>query len=93
MKPDGQFKVEPGESGKIVVRLLGLQPIRSQLRLSLGQGIDLKLSDFRPLKRRLGADMILAYAVRNDAKKGPRDLHVQQGVSRFAISPTVFVVP
>ena len=91
LDPDKLFKVNPGEEGKLFVRLLGLRPIQSLLRMSLGQGIDLKLLEYRSLKRQLGADLVLQYAVGNSAKEGPRDLRIQQGGAKFAISPAIFV--
>jgi hypothetical protein len=61
------------------------------MRMSLGQGIKVAVSEVAPLKRELGADMVIVYSVDRDAAEGPRDLRLQQGGAHFAITPAVFV--
>ena len=69
--------VTPGRAGKIIFHITGARPTIGQMRISLGQGVSVKVSEIKDTKRTLGAIVTVMFTVDKGAKNGSRDLKVQ----------------
>jgi hypothetical protein len=73
-KPVATLKVKPGVTGKLSVVVDNAWLSRARLTAALGAGITTKIESITPASTGFRSTLVLAYAVKKDAKPGPRDL-------------------
>ena len=69
----------PGRSYRTTVTVLNARPQANEIRLSMGPGIQTRVSRVTPRRDRLGVNLSVSYRVERDAEPGPRNLKVQFG--------------
>ncbi|MBU0728761.1 MAG: VWA domain-containing protein [Proteobacteria bacterium] len=84
------FKIAPGKSGKFVFKVVNLPTFASQLRVSLGQGVEVTVEETKPDQGGQGdspgQSYLLRFTVDKEATHGTRDLKVQFGGTIMAMA-------
>lgn len=93
LDPASPLKLRPGDTGQMVVQLLGFVPSRAQLRVGLGRSVKARIDEVRPLGNDAGATIKLSYAVAKDAGVGARTLRLQQGATQLRRLAAISVTP
>lgn len=83
-KLEDVLRITPGKSGQFEFKIVNLRALISQLRVSLGQGVDVTVEEKKPAQddqeeEALSQSYILHFTVHKEAKHGTRDLKVQFG--------------
>ena len=95
VKPRKFIKVNPGETGRFIIKVVNARPLFGQLRVSLGSGVNVTVEEDKNGDGKddatLGQGYSVTVTVDKDATLGTRDLKLQFG-STLLVKPNILQV-